>query len=82
MQETLDELLSVLDTKISEFQSFIQREKGLEISVVKEFLDNTAKEFQEKLNNIAEATGLQSILGSVAENLKTKFEEFLNSHQG
>ena len=44
----------------------------------KEFLDKTVNEVQTSADKLREITGFKSTLDSVAESLKTKFDEFLN----
>lgn len=51
--------------------------KKINIDIVKEFLEKTANEIQVSADRLREVTGFKSMLDSVAESLKTKFNEFL-----
>ncbi len=95
LQDRLDNLLNILETKMGEYELFlhnyefktkmtgktalkIENQENLSLSSVKSFIDNFIKNLQEKAMNFTKTTGYKSSLTSVAEDLKTKFEDFLN----
>lgn len=92
--KTLEEIISVLEKEIINYEKFLtdskvnltkpRTEKGfsmqsnsINFSIVKKFLDKTVSELQTSADKLREITGFKSTLDSVAESLRTKFEEFL-----
>ena len=54
----------------------------ISIESVKSFLDKTVADIQTSADKLRAITGFKSMLDSVAEDLRSKFEEFIQKNKG